>query len=80
MVSQTATPPLAKIDPRAAMIAQTGAFLTWAMAQDRGLPRIPRRRVDEGGFTELLQRPGARAAADRWWERTLSECSFTSSL
>lgn len=53
------------------MIAQTSAFLTWALAEDRGLPRIPRRRVDEGGFSELLKQRAVRAMVDRWWNRTL---------
>ncbi len=58
-------------DLRADMIRQTSEFLTWALAADRGLPRIPRRRVDQGGFSALLRQPGVRAMVDRWWSRTL---------
>jgi hypothetical protein len=54
------------------MIQQTSAFLTWALAEDRGLPRIPRRRVDQGGFAPLLRQPGVRQMVDRWWTRTLN--------
>src|SRR5690606_19045487 len=37
-------------DLRRQMIAETGAFLTWALRERPSLPRIPRRRVDQGGF------------------------------
>ena len=47
-------------DLRAKMIAETSAFLTWALTADRGLPRIPTRRVDRGGF-------GRRSGTDRSW-------------
>ena len=58
-------------DLRDQMLRETSAFLTWALNQDRDLPRIPRRRVSDGGFARLLRQPGARAAIDRWWVRTL---------
>ncbi len=54
-------------DLRRQMIDQTSAFLTWALARDRGLRRIPTRRVDRGGFGRLMQRPGARGLVARWW-------------
>ncbi len=54
------------------MIAETSAWLTWAMSSGQALPRIPRRRVGLGGFRDILQRPGARAAVYHWWSRTLS--------
>ncbi|MHB1155372.1 MAG: hypothetical protein ACYC26_00895 [Phycisphaerales bacterium] len=49
------------------MIAETSVFLTWALTSEVSLPRIPRRSMDEGGFTGLLCLPGARAAVCRWW-------------
>ena len=58
---------------RERMIAETSSFLTWAMARGRQVPRIPRRRMDAGGFSELLKRPGARAAVEHWWHRVLDE-------
>ena len=58
-------------DLRAKMLSETSAFLTWALAEERNLPRIGRRRVSGGGFGALLRRPGARQAMDRWWDRTL---------
>jgi hypothetical protein len=59
------------VDPRTRMIQETSAFLSWALAEDRELPRIPRKRVDEGGFNELLAVPGARVLVNRWWNGVL---------
>ena len=59
-------------DIRARMIGQTGAFLSWGLDGDRGLPRIPRRKVSEGGFTTAMRQPGARAAVNRWWAAALT--------
>ena len=56
---------------RVQMIHETSVFLSWALSTPRAMPRIPRRRVDEGGFAALLKRPGARALVDRWWARVL---------
>ncbi len=53
------------------MIHETSVFLTWALSSGVDLPRIPVRRVDEGGFDRLLRLPGARRALGRWWMRTL---------
>ena len=58
---------------RERMIAETSAFLTWALRRSGNGPRIPRRRVSSGGFSELLKRPGARAAVEHWWHRVLDE-------
>lgn len=59
-------------DSRRRMIAETEAFLNWALRRG-DLPRIPRRKVSDGGFTSLLRHPGARAAAARFWQRTLEK-------
>ncbi|MEX0776742.1 MAG: hypothetical protein WD042_13650 [Phycisphaeraceae bacterium] len=59
-------------DLRLRMIDETSAFLTWALAEERQVPRIPCRRVDDGGFEALLARPGARALARRWWGNVLN--------
>lgn len=53
------------------MIAQTEAYLTWALKNGVELPRIPRRRVDDGGFKRLVRLPGARKMMDQWWWRAL---------
>ena len=54
-------------------IAETNAFLSWALSEDRNLPRIPRRRVDQGGFGKLLDRPLARTVVTHWWGRALEK-------
>lgn len=58
------------------MIAETNAFLDWALGNGEGLPRIPRRRVDQGGFTELMRRPLAKIVAAHWWRRALDRVDF----
>jgi hypothetical protein len=60
-------------DARRKAIAETSAFLTWALAADRNLPRIPRREVAKGGFDRLLDRPMARIVVKHWWGRTLEK-------
>jgi len=59
-------------DRREQMIAETSAFLTWALANDIDLPRIPRRKVSIGGFSVYMDVPGAKAAMQHWWQRTLA--------
>lgn len=59
-------------DIRQKMIRETNAFLSWSLAHERNLPRIARRRVDMGGFTQILKHPGARALVRRWWNRVLT--------
>ena len=59
-------------DHRGQMIRQTSAFLTWALAQDRGLPRISTRRVDHGGFTHLMQQSSVRVRVEQWWAEILA--------
>ena len=57
-------------DARRQMIDETSAFLSWALAEDRGLPRIPRRAVGGGGFGSLvMSRPLARTVARHFWGR-----------
>ena len=70
---QARRPRAVLIEPqRVRMIRETSLFLTWALAGGAGLPRIPRRAVSQGGFARLMRQPGARAAIDRWWQRTLA--------
>ncbi|MCE9592005.1 MAG: hypothetical protein K8S99_15970 [Planctomycetes bacterium] len=63
-------------DDAKAMIAETAEFLSWALSDDRGLPSIPRRRVDDGGFDFVSTHEGARALAERWWKRILEGANF----
>jgi hypothetical protein len=59
------------LETRERMIAETNAFLTWALAEERFLPRIPCRAVDLGGFTEWVRRPLGKLVASYWWHRAL---------
>lgn len=42
-------------------------WLTRALKSPSKYPRIPIRRVDEGGFDHVRSQPQARARADQWW-------------
>lgn len=47
---------------------QHSVWLTAAIRDPRGgVPRIPTRRVADGGFAGLLARPGGPERAERWW-------------
>jgi hypothetical protein len=46
-------------------------WLTEAMARPYDVPRIPTRKVSEGGFSRMLGRPGGRERAERWWDLAL---------
>ena len=61
------------LETRERMIAETNAFLSWAVKQDSRRLRIPARRVVDGGFTEILRLPAAKAAVNHWWCRTLTD-------
>lgn len=46
-------------------------WLTEAVARPIDVPRIPTRRVADGGFDTMLGRPGGRERADKWWDLAL---------
>lgn len=46
-------------------------WLTEAISRPLDVPRIPTRRVDDGGFGPMVCRPEGRARADRWWSLAL---------
>jgi len=46
-------------------------WLTRALEQGLDRPRIPVRRVDEGGFDPLISRPGGKERAEAWWKAAL---------
>jgi len=58
-------------DARVEMIAETSAFLSWALRDERSQPRIPTRRVAAGGFGGLGRRAGMQSALRAFWDRTL---------
>ncbi|MCC7408269.1 MAG: hypothetical protein IT442_09365 [Phycisphaeraceae bacterium] len=62
------------VDIRLRMIQETNAFLTWAFAEERGLPRIPVQPASRGGYDRLRALPPtARQRVDRWWDRTIRQ-------
>ena len=58
-------------DARRRAIAETSAFLTWALNAQEDLPRIPRRRADQGGFSGMIRRPLAATLVAYWWAQAL---------
>ena len=57
-------------DARHAMIRHTEAYLAWGLRRP-DVPRIPCRRVEDGGFSFLRYEPQARALVADWWNLTL---------
>ena len=55
------------------MVDDTSKFLTWALSANRGLARIPIRRVDNGGFELMIRVPGVKKLVRRWWDRALEK-------
>ncbi|MBM4108168.1 MAG: hypothetical protein FJ255_05075 [Phycisphaerae bacterium] len=48
-------------------------WLTRALAGERGYPRIPTRRVADGGWSEFMSTPEGRRFAENWWASTLAQ-------
>lgn len=48
-------------------------WLTRALGTRRELPRIPVRRVDEGGFEAMMADPAGRLMARAWWDAALEK-------
>ncbi len=48
-------------------------WLTRAVAAATPAPRIPVRRVDDGGFDDLTATPRGREVAGRWWRMAFSK-------
>jgi hypothetical protein len=54
------------------MIEHTNRFLSRMLGPGRRrIPRIPRRRVDQGGYEFVRKHAGARALAEHFWNRLL---------
>jgi len=50
---------------------QHSAWLTVAVMTGKVYPRIPTRRVAQGGFDAMRMRPGGAARAEAWWRGAL---------
>lgn len=57
------------------MINETSRFLSWALSEDRELPRIPTVPVDKGGYERLMKLPGAKRITTKWWKRAIDRIS-----
>ncbi|MCL4211023.1 MAG: hypothetical protein HRU76_08155 [Phycisphaeraceae bacterium] len=53
------------------MVRYHGHWLSLALRSHRVFPRIPLRKVSEGGFAALLASPDGRRTADTWWSAAL---------
>jgi hypothetical protein len=58
-------------DHAAEMRRRHSAWLTRAMRRPSRYPRIPTRRVSDGGFSAVVATPTGREWADQWWAETL---------
>lgn len=59
------------LSPRERMIREHAVWLTQAVRRPGRYPRIPVRKVSEGGFARLMARREGRAVADAWWLEAL---------
>lgn len=50
---------------------QHSRWLTKVLASRQILPRIPLRRVDQGGFSNQMQRKHGPNHAEKWWALAL---------
>lgn len=50
---------------------QHSDWLTRALASGRAFPRIPTRRVDQGGFQGQAERKAGPSRAETWWKLAL---------
>jgi hypothetical protein len=57
--------------PGERMIREHSRWLSCAIRRGAAVPRIPVRRVAEGGFARLMSTPGGRQRAQRWWASAL---------
>lgn len=55
-----------------AMRALHSLWLTKALKAGSRPPRIPTRKVDQGGWATMMETPEGRAWAEEFWEQTLN--------
>ncbi len=60
-------------DAGARVRRETETWLDRALAGEVHLPRIPVRRVSEGGFGHMSRSPEGRREMEAWWDRTLGD-------
>lgn len=59
------------LSPGRRMVLEHARWLSWALRRPRQLPRIPVRKVADGGFARLMATRRGRAYAADWWEDAL---------
>jgi hypothetical protein len=57
--------------PGERMVMEHARWLSWALRHRPHLPRIPVRKVSEGGFARLMATHRGREFAAEWWEDAL---------
>ena len=62
---------ISPLSTRERMIREHAQWLTRAVRRPRGYPRIPVRKVSEGGYAGLMASPNGRSIADGWWHSAL---------
>lgn len=60
-----------RLTARQRMILEHTLWLNRAVRRPQQYPRIPVRRVSEGGFAGLMTRPTGRRIAFDWWKTAL---------
>jgi hypothetical protein len=58
------------------MIRAHSRWLTRALRRRFHVPRIPVRKVSDGGFTALMSTHSGRRRAAEWWEAALEEATL----
>ena len=54
------------------LIRAHSRWLSWALKRGVPVPRIPTRKVVEGGFAHLKASAAGREWAKKWWSETLN--------
>lgn len=56
---------------------QHSQWLTDALETGKDVPRIPLRRVDQGGFSRHMERKTGPGRAEQWWRLALEQTPGT---
>jgi len=59
------------LNPGERMILEHARWLSWALRKGRRMPRIPVRKVSDGGFARMMATRRGRAYASNWWGEAL---------
>lgn len=62
-----------ELETRRMMIESTNRYLSRMLGSRRRVPRIPRTRMDQGGFDWIQGHRGVRALVEHFWNRLLGQ-------